>query len=194
MVVVDVDDAKMPAFLRFGRQSCDGDIGGGILVLLEHATVIHFVDVVAGEDEHVFGLLGANGIYVLIDRVGRPHVPVLADPLHGRQDFDELADFTAENVPTFADLTIQRERLILSEDIDAAQTRVNAVGERDVDDAVDAAEGHGRFGAGAGGRIEARACASGEQNSERIFHWHTVIGTPYGQRATRTLPQLNAKY
>ena len=130
------------------------------------------------EDEHVLGLLGADGIDVLIDRVGRPHVPVLADPLHGRQDFDELADLTAENIPAFADLAIERKRLVLRQDKDAAQAGVDAVGKRDVDDAVDAAEGHGRFGAVAGERIEAFACASGEQDSERIFHhWHTVIGT-----------------
>ena len=195
MVVVDIDHAKMAAFGRVGRQSGDGDVGAGIRVLLEHAPVIHFVDVVAGEDDHVLRLLGADGIDVLIDRVGRPHVPVFADPLHGRQDFDELADFAAENIPAFADLAIQRERLVLREDIDAAQAGVDAVGKRDVDDAVDAAEGNGWFGAVAGERIEALACASSEQDSERIFHWHTVIGTPYGCSVPcRTLPRLNAKY
>ena len=142
-------------------------------MLLEHAIVIHLVDVVAGEDEHVFGLLGADGIDVLIDRVGRPHVPVLADPLHGRQDFDELADFIAENVPAFADLTIERERLVLGENKDAAQTGVDAVGKRNVDDAVDATEGDSGLGAVAGERIEALAGASGKQDSESIFHCHT---------------------
>ena len=80
----DVDDAEMAAFGRVGGQRGYGDIGGGVHVLLEHARVIHLVDVVAGEDDHVLRLLGADGIDVLIDRVGRPHVPVLADPLHGR--------------------------------------------------------------------------------------------------------------
>src|SRR5260221_13990855 len=173
MIAVDVDDAKMAAFLWVGRQCSDRDVGGGILVLLKHAAIIHFVNVVAGEDDHVFGLLGTDGIDVLIYRVGGPHVPVLADPLHGWQDFDELADFTAKNVPAFADLTIQRESLVLREDIDATQAGVDAVGKRDVDDAVDAAESHCRLGAVAGERIEALACAPGEQDSERIFHRRT---------------------
>src|SRR6202158_1811450 len=181
MVVVDVDDPKMAAFGRVGRQSGDGDVGAGVLVLLEHAAVIYFVYGVAGEDEHVFGLLGADGIDVLIDRVGRPHIPVLADPLHGGQDFDKLADLTAKNIPAFADLTIQREGLVLSEDIDAPQARVDTVRKRDVDDAVDAAEGYGWFGAVAGERIEALACASSGQKFERIFYLANCIGTPYGR-------------
>ena len=168
--MIDIDDAEMAGVGRVGDQRGERGVGGGILVLLEHAPIIHFVDVVAGEDDHVLGLLASDGIDVLIDRVGRSHVPVLAHPLHGGQDFDELADFTAENIPAFADLTIQRERLVLREDEDAAQAGVDAVRKRDVDDAVDAAEDHGGFGAIASERIEALAGASSEQDSERIFH------------------------
>ncbi len=32
-----------------------GDVGAGVLVLLEHEAVVHLVDVVAGEDEDVRG-------------------------------------------------------------------------------------------------------------------------------------------
>src|SRR5271156_71512 len=165
----------MAAVGRVSRQGSDGDVGGSIHVLLEHAPIIHFVNVVTGEDDHVLRLLRADGVDVLVDGVGRPHVPVFADSLHGGQDFDELANFTAKNVPAFANLAIQRERLVLGEDKDAAQAGVDAVGERNIDDAVDAAEGYGWFGAVAGERIEALAGASSEQDSERIFHRHTYI-------------------
>jgi len=178
MVVGDIDHAKMTAVGWVGGQGGDGDVGAGVLVLLEHALVIHFVDVVAGEDDHVLWLLGANGIDVLIDGVGRPHVPVLADPLHGGQNLDELSDFSAEDVPAFADLAIERKRLVLGQDINAAQSGVDAVGKRDVDDAVDAAKGDGRLGAVAGQRIEAFASSSREQDPERIFHRSTAIAAP----------------
>src|SRR5208283_2910972 len=105
------------------------------------------------------------------------HVPVLADALHGRQNFDELADFAAKNVPALADLPIQRKRLVLGEDIDAAHAGIDAIGKGNVDDAVDAAEGHGGFGAVASERIKPFAGPSGEQDSERLFHWHTILGT-----------------
>ena len=68
-------------------------------MLLQHQAVVHLVDVIAGEDENVLRLLGADGIDVLVDGVGGAHVPVLADALHGRQDFDELAQFAADDVP-----------------------------------------------------------------------------------------------
>ena len=135
----------MAAFRRVGHQGRDRDVGGGVLMLLEHTPIIHFVDVVAREDDHVLRLLRADRINVLVNRVGRPHVPVLADPLHRRQDFDELADFSPENVPAFANLPIQRQRLVLRQDKHPAQARVDAVGKRDVDDAVNAAEGYGRL-------------------------------------------------
>jgi len=39
-------------------------------MLLEHAAVVHLVDVVAGEDEDVTRLLSTDGIDVLVDSVG----------------------------------------------------------------------------------------------------------------------------
>ncbi len=139
-------------------------------MLLQHAAVIHFVNVVAGEDEDVLGLLGADGINVLINGVGGAHIPVVADALHGRQDLDEFADFAAEDVPAFADLAVERERFVLGQDVNAAQAGVHAVGEGDIDNAVIAAEGDGGFGAVACEGIKALAGPSCQQNSESIFH------------------------
>jgi hypothetical protein len=96
-------------------------------MLLEHALVVHLVDVIARKNDHVLRLFRADGINVLIDRVSRPHVPVLADPLHGRQDFNELANLAAKNIPAFADLAIERERFVLREDEDPAQSGIDTV-------------------------------------------------------------------
>ncbi len=139
-------------------------------MLLQHQAIIHLVDVVAGEDEHMLGLFGTDGINVLVNRVRRALVPLVADPLHGRQHFHELAHFTAHNVPAFADVAIQRERLVLSKNVTPTQVGVDAVGERDVNDAVDPAEGHGRFGAVTSQRIEPFACSSSQQHSQSVFH------------------------
>ena len=136
----------------------------------QHQPVVHLVDVVAGEDQHVLGLLGADGVDVLVDGVGGAQVPVLAHPLHGRQDLDELAQVAGHDVPALADVAVQRQRLVLGEDVDVAQVGVDAVGERDVDDAVDAAEGDRRLGAVAGQGIQALPRASRQQDSQRVFH------------------------
>ena len=88
-------------------------------------------------------LLGANRVDVLVNGVGRAHVPVRADPLHGRQNLDELAQFLGHNAgPAFADMAVERERLVLGEDVDPAKVGVDAIGERDIDNAVVAAKGN----------------------------------------------------
>src|SRR5712664_463797 len=45
----------------------DGDLGAGVAVLLEHAAVVHLVDVIAGEDEDEFRALAADGVDVLVE-------------------------------------------------------------------------------------------------------------------------------
>jgi hypothetical protein len=108
----------------------------------------------------VLRLLGADGINVLVNRVGRALVPLLADPLHGRQHFDELSYFAAQNVPALAHVPVKGERFVLSQNVNPAQVGVEAVGESDVDDAVNAAESDRRLGPVAGKGIEALACSS----------------------------------
>jgi hypothetical protein len=88
----------------------------------------------------VLGLLRPDGINVLVNRVGRALIPLIAHPLHGRQDLHELVDLTPQNVPAFADVPVERERLVLGKDVNAPQVGVQAIGKRDVDDAVDTAE------------------------------------------------------
>ena len=97
----------------------------------------------------------------MIDGVGGALIPLLADALHRRQDFDELPHFASHDVPAFADMTVQGESLVLGEDVNPPQVRVDAVGKCDVDDAVDTAEGDCRLGAVTGEGIESLACPSG---------------------------------
>jgi len=106
-------------------------------VLLHHAGVVHLVDVVAGEDDDIFRFFRADGIDVLVYGVRRALVPGLGDALHGRQNFDELAEFIGDyRAPTLTNVAVERERLVLSKDVDVAKVRVDAVGQCDVDDAV----------------------------------------------------------
>ena len=139
-------------------------------MLAQHAPVVHLVNVVAREDERVLGLLRADGIDVLVNRIGRAHVPVFAHPLHGRKDLDELAHLATHDVPTFANMPVQRQRFVLGKDEDAPQIGIDAIGERDIDDPVDPAEGNGWLGSVTGEGVESLARASGQQDSQRILH------------------------
>ena len=76
-------------------------------MLLHHLAVVHFVDVVAGKNEHVLGLFRADGISILVNRIGGALIPLFADPLHGRKHFDELSYFAAHDVPALADVPVE---------------------------------------------------------------------------------------
>ena len=123
-----LDDAEPRNLVGRDGKRGQRDLGVRLLVVLQHAAVVHLVDVVAAQDDHVLRLLAADGIDVLIDRVGRAHVPVGAGTLHGRQQLEELAQLLRHNAgPAFADMPVERERLVLREDVDPAQAGVDAV-------------------------------------------------------------------
>ncbi len=79
-----LDDAELRDLVGADGQGGEGDLGAGVLVLLQHAGVVHLVDVVARKDDDVLGLFGADGVDVLVDGVGGALVPGFGDALHGR--------------------------------------------------------------------------------------------------------------
>ena len=167
---VRLDDAETAGgFGAIHLDGGDGDVGVGVHVLLEHLAVVHLVDVVAGKNDGVGGALAADGIDVLIDGVGGAQVPIGRNAHLRREHFDEFAE-SHQGGPAFAHVAVEAEGLVLGEDEDAAQVAVDAIGQRDVDDAVDAAEGHGGLGAVARERPQALALAAGQQDTDGIAH------------------------
>ena len=59
------------------------------------------------------GLFAHDRIEVLVDRVGRALIPVLAHALLRRQDLDELAELLGHDAPAHADVPVERQRLVL---------------------------------------------------------------------------------
>ena len=100
--------------------SCGGDferghghIGAGIHVLLQHFLVIHFVDVVAGKNDDVAGVLAADGINILVNGVGGAQIPVGGDAHLRRQDFDEFAE-AQQLRPALADVAVEAKALCIA--------------------------------------------------------------------------------
>ena len=69
-------------------------------------------------------------------------------------------------------MPVERERLVLSGDEDPPQARVDAVAQREIDDAVGAPEVHGRLGALLGQGIETFTGAAGEQDDKDVVEVH----------------------
>ena len=75
-----------------------------------------------------------------------------------------------ERRPAGANVPVQAQRFVLRENENAPQIGVDAIGKRDVDDAIERAEGNRGLGAIAGQRPQALALASGEQHSDGVAH------------------------
>ncbi len=143
--------------------------GARIDVLLQHLAVIHFVDVVAGENDGVVGTLAADGIDILVNGVRGAEIPTGGDAHLRRQDFDEVAE-SHQRRPPQTNMAVQAERLVLRENENAAQVAIDAIGQRDVDDAVNAAERDGGFGAVAGERPKPLPLAAGQKDTDGVAH------------------------
>ena len=128
----------------------------------DHVAVIHLVDVVASENQDIFRIGFLDAVNVLIDGVGGALVPVFVDALLRRQHLDVFTKFAAEETPPRHDVPIQAPGLVLRQHQHTAQVAVNAVGKGEIDDPVEAAKGHRRFGAIAGEWIEPSALAAGQ--------------------------------
>ena len=106
------------------------------------------------------------------DRVGRAAVP-LGDPAARDVRLEQLdAAAVAVEVPrpAQADVVVERARVVLGQDDDVVDVRVDAVRQREVDDPVLAAERHGRLGPLLRQDREALALAAGEDHRHRPLH------------------------
>ena len=112
-VFVDFDDAELMGGLGGGNlDGADGDVRAGIEMLLEHLGVVHFVDVIAGEDKNVFRAFAADGVNVLVDGVGGAAIPLFADAHLRRKNFDKFAE-ADDGRPAGANVTAKAERFVL---------------------------------------------------------------------------------
>ena len=120
----------------------------------------------------------------LPDRIRRPLEPVAAlGCLLGGEHFDEAIREHVHPVG-LRHVPVERRRIELREDEDPLEARVHAVADRDVDQAVLAAERHGGFRAHPGEGKEAGAASAAEDEREYVVHIqpHSSVRTG-GERA-----------
>jgi len=86
-----------------------------------------------------------------------------------RENFDIFAE-AHEGRPSGADVAAKAEGFVLSEDKYAMKIGINAIGESDVNNAVESAEGYGGLSAVAGEGPETFALTASEKDSDGIAH------------------------
>ena len=136
----------------------------------QHIAVIHLIDVVAGQHQHILGIVALDKVDVLIDGVGGTLIPIGAlIALIGGQDVN--AGVHTVQIPrlTGADVVVQLQRLILSEHAHRLDAGIDTVGQGEVDDAVLTAVGYCRFGNLAGQRVQTAALAASQQHGDTFL-------------------------
>ena len=176
VVVVGREDAVAVRLFHRHLVQRHGDIGLVREVLQDQLFVVHLVDVVAGEDEHELGLRLFEEVDVLEDGVGGAAVPVGAFAAEVRlQQRDAAAGAVEIPRPADADVVVEGARPVLRHDADARDVGVDAVAEREVDDAVAAAEDHGRLRALFAQHAEPVALTAGQDQRYHPLHRRSLI-------------------
>jgi hypothetical protein len=168
--VVGVDAPERRRFAARHPDTGDGGPGAALDVLLNHLPGIHPVHVVGTEDHDVVGVFVVDQVQRLVDGVGRARVPAWAEPLLRRNRRDVLAG-QAGKPPVLRDVPVQRMRLVLRQNADAQEARVDQVGQHEVDQPIATAEGNRRFGPVRCKGIQPLALPAGQDNAQHMWRF-----------------------
>jgi hypothetical protein len=150
----------------------DRDVGAVAAMGRDERLVIHLVDVVAGEDEDRVGRLVLDDVHVLEHRVRGAAVP-LRHAAAGDVRLEQLhaAAVTVEVPrPAEADVVVEGTRVVLGQDDHVVDVRVHAVGQREIDDPVLAAERDRGLGTNGREDRETLALTAGEDHRHGPLH------------------------
>ena len=100
----------------------------------------------------------------------------VVEPLLRRQQVDHLIELCTQKTPASLQMAQQRMGLVLGNHADTADAAVDAIGEREIDDAELAAKVHGGLGPAVGQLLEARAASTGEHQGDGSAHQHMGLG------------------
>src|SRR5215472_14067507 len=184
----------MPRFMRRHLDHTDGDVRALLDVVGDHRAVVHLVDVIAGEHQHVLGTVAEYQLDVLIHGIRGAAIPHRTELLLRGHHLDELAEFAPQVAPAVLHVLNERLCLVLREDGDLADAGVDAIRQHEVDDAELAAEGGRGLAAVRGEIAEALAAPARHDDRERAAGQaaHVPSGGGAG-RLARHEPYYNSR-
>ena len=172
---------------RFGARNCqtaDRHVCIGGHMGLQHDLVIHFVDVIPSEDQHVIHVVAVHDIYVLGDGIGSAEIPfVFGHALRRGQNIQIFIAFRPKEIPTPLTVTDQGVGLVLRCNRHFANAGIQRIGQRKINDPRLATEWDRRFGPKIRELLQTRA-APPRQNE-----CHRSVGQSFRRsRQCRLLP------
>ena len=191
---VDFEQAHPGSLLAGNRVDTERDVCLRLSVMVDKPAVIHPVEVVAGEDEHLVGLEVCCVYHRRPDSVSRPLEPVrTVRRLFRGQDVDKTVCEGVELV-SLHDVTVQARRHELREDEDALDPGVDAVRDRDVYKSVLPGEADGRFRAMEGEWIETGTASSAQDDCSNIDQRDSPEILPGSVQGTLEIIWLELRY
>ena len=183
-VVGDADDAEGLGVLPADRQRRDRHPGIVLQVLGDDLPHVHPVDVVGTDDDHEVRVVVVDQVHRLVDRVGRPGVPVRAEPLLRR----DRRHVVAKQVDSRHVVVMCRSRLWLLYWVSTHIRRIPALARFDSAKSIEpvyAAERHGWLGPVVGQRRQPGAGPARQHDPQDCRLWQ--LSSSRG-RDTRVLP------
>ena len=170
---IEAEDPHPGRIVRRDRLRGDRDVGLAIDVRLDEIAEVHPVEMIARENQVVVGIVRSDVARGLANRVGRSLEPVgVVGRLLGRQDLDEAV---AEQIHAIGlgDVAVERRGIELRQHEDAAELRMQAIADRNVDQAVLSADRDGRLGPVLRQRKQPRSLPAAENEREDfVVHGH----------------------
>jgi hypothetical protein len=143
----------------------------------QHLAVVEPVDVVGAQDQHDLGIVLGDRLAVAPDGVGVALVEaVLLGPQLGREQAQAPVGPVQVPGPAVGQLVVERLQPVLLQHPDVLDPGVDAVGEREVDQPVDAGEGERRLGPPRGEQLQPASLTAGQHEREHLGLGHRRTG------------------
>ena len=175
-VLIDGHDAEAAGLLPRHGLDRNGEIRAHELVEVEHQVIVHLVEMVAGEDDDILGVVAVEKVDVVVNRVGGAFIPFAAG-LRGIRRENVHAAPGRVQIPrrARAEIPVEQRRLILDQHADGVNAGVDAVGKGKIDHAVFPAERNGRLGDLLRQNTQTAALAARQEHGYAFFFSHGQV-------------------
>ncbi|MNE53224.1 hypothetical protein D3C80_1479360 [compost metagenome] len=95
-VFIRIKDTKAACFLQRNINDRDGAVGVSCFVVLQHSVVVHFVNMIPGQDKHMLRIKLVYKFEIAVNRISRSPVPVASVLPFMRRQHEHSAIFTVQ--------------------------------------------------------------------------------------------------
>ena len=142
-----IHDTEAACFIHGNFHNSDRCCCAFFLMETKHFGIVHFVNVVTGQDDYIFRIVVVDEIDVLVDRICCTIEPFTGVAYFYVRRKDCYAAVFLIQVPgnTDTDMLVQTQRLILCQYAYCVNARVDTVTQREVDDTITTTVGYCGF-------------------------------------------------